>query len=245
MKHVWSTLLGVTLGAVPATYLLTQSSTAVAPAKSTDLGSENYRDAEDAARLAAMEARMEKLQARLDGTEGTMPGSNHVNAGGRSRAKPTLTPDAAIAIESEPDTIAKQARDLEVLPQERIAQDQAYQQQTTVTLAGQLASEEYDSDWAGNFQADLDQGLKSDSFTGTHLSDVECKSSLCRVTLAHDNSETEDQFFEHMLELPVMANTQAYYQRENNGDGSTSLVLYVAREGQTLPLPRREANASN
>ena len=245
MKHVWSILLGVTLGAVPVTYLLTQSSTAVAPTKSTDLGSENYSDAEDAARLAAMEARLEKLQARLDWTEGTMPGSNHVNAGERSRAKPTLTPDTAIAIESVPDAIAKQARDLEVLHQERIAQDQAYQQQTNVALAGQLVSEEYDSDWAGNFQADLNQGLKSDSFKGTHLSDVECKSSLCRITLAHDNSETEEQFFEHMLELPVMANTQAYYQRESNGDGSASLVLYVAREGKKLPLPQREAKVSN
>ena len=245
MKHVWSTLLGITLGAVPITYLLTQSSTAVAPTPLTDLNIANNGAAEDITHLTDMEARLEKLQARLDQAEGAISKSKHVNPGENGGTPQALSPNTVKADTSEQDTTEAARPEINAMSEEWVAQDKSYQQQTAAALAGQLASEEYDTGWAGNFQAELDQGLKAESFAGTRLSDVECKSSLCRVTLAHDNSETEEQFFEHMLELPIMSNTQAYYQREGNDDGSSSLILYIAREGRSLPLPQRTVKASN
>lgn len=240
MKHVWSILIVVTLIAVLVGYLLTQPSAVVASAQPTEVGLADVRNAENDARLADMEVRLEKLQARLDQTEEAQSGSASINSVDRGNARQAISPSTAKDDASERNAMAALRPAQNGKAGEGIAQDQAYQRQTAAALEVQLAGEEFDPDWAVNFQVELTQGLKSDSFAGTNHTDVECKSSLCRVTLAHDNTESEERFFEHMLELPILSNTEAYFQREINNDGSTSLVLYVAREGQTLPLPRHE-----
>lgn len=238
-------LIGITLAVAAATYVLIQPPALVADLASAGAGSDDNRDAENAARIAEMEERLKQLQSRIGRSEDTLTATDYV----RNERQQTTQPHPAV--EAAQPELPDRARAPAAPPQpnmpteERIAQEQVYEQQSVAALAGRLAGEEVDTDWAGNFQAALDQGLKSESFAGTRLSEVECKSSLCRVTLAHDSAETEEQFLENMLDLPVMSNTQAFYKREGNSDGSASLVLYIAREGQSLPLPRRDVNALN
>ena len=192
-----------------------------------------------------MEERIKELQTRIGRSEHTLAKTDHDQSGRQQATQPHSAVDAPQPELSDRARTAAAPPPPDMPIEERMAQDQVYEQQSVAALASRLAGEEVDTDWAGNFQAALDNGLKSESFAGTRLSDVECKSSLCRVTLAHDNAETEELFLENMLDLPVMSNTQAFYKREGNSDGSASLVLYIAREGQSLPLPRRDVNALN
>lgn len=189
--------------------------------------------AEREAQLRALQEQVAALQQRVADAEASM-----------MRSAPT--PSVGAAVNSAPSTddtpsSAPAPTAPPLAADERAATANVMREKTLATLENKLADEELDAGWAGNFQAQLEQGLQSESFNGTRLSAVTCKRSLCRVTLAHDNVDMQEQFFEHMLELPVMANTQAYYQREDHPDGSTSLILYIAREGQALPLPPPDA----
>lgn len=189
--------------------------------------------AEREAQLRALQEQVAALQQRVADAEASM-----------MRSAPTPSVGAAVKAAPSTDDSPASAPAPTALPQaaeERAITTNVMREKTLATLENKLADEQLDAGWAGNFQAQLEQGLQSESFNGTRLSAVTCKSSLCRVTLTHDNVDMQEQFFEHMLELPVMANTQAYYQRKDHPDGSTSLVLYIAREGQTLPLPPPDA----
>ena len=245
MNHGKIMLIGVTLAVAVVSYVLMQPPALIAEPAAARAESDDNRVAENAARIAEMEERLKELQTRIGRSEDSLAKTDFVHSDRQQSTQPH--PEVGAAQPELPDRARTPATPSQPdMPlEERIAQDQVYEQQSVAALAGRLAGEEVDTDWAGNFQAALDQGLKSESFAGTRLSDVECKSSLCRVTLAHDNAETEEQFLENMLDLPVMSNTQAFYKREANGDGSASLVLYIAREGQSLPLPRRNVNAMN
>lgn len=189
--------------------------------------------AEREAQLRALQEQVAALQQRVADAEASMA---------RSAARPRVgaAMNAAPSTDDTPSSAPTPAAPPRAA-EEHATNANAMREKTLATLENKLADEELDAGWAGNFQAQLEQGLQSESFTGTQLSAVTCKRSLCRVTLTHDNVDMQEQFFEHMLELPVMANTQAYYQREDHPDGSTSLVLYIAREGQTLPLPPSDA----
>lgn len=235
MKNAAITVTGIAVAVlVLVAYRSAQNDpTATLASSSASATSDADATARDA-QLRNLQEQVAALQKRLADAEASMvhtapaPGGNE-----RANTTPPITDDTA---QPAPTPSAQPMTE-----EERADAAKAMRENTLATLETQLAGEELDAGWAGNFQTQLEQGLKSESFAGTRLSAVTCKSSLCRVTLAHDNADMQEQFFEHMLELPVMANTQAYYQREDHPDGSTSLVLYIAREGQTLPLPRLDA----
>lgn len=201
-------------------------------------------DNEQSARLLELEERIGEMQQRLDAAERRAASAklSDRRASGEDDDAQRATASVQFAdVSAQPAAPTVRAASSS---EEQEAADRGHREQTVAQLEEQLAVEDYDSGWAGNFQANLDQGLKSQAFLGTRLTGVECKSSLCRVTLGHDNVDSEEQFFEHVLELPMMANTQAYYTRESGPDGSSALVMYVARQGQALGLPKRSAMSS-
>lgn len=234
MRPMWGALIGAALVTLPVLYFVTrpsQEQLQVAPNHSDDM-----RDS----RIAELEATLHEVRARLDRTEAVAPQGGRPGSGSPASSAKTAHGEQASSVNKPAAAMEEQQR-AKLTPEEQAAQDNAYQLEAAAALEGRMAGEDYDTVWASNFQSDLQRGLMAESFTGTRLLGVQCKSSLCRVALDHDDPDTEAQFFEHILELPVMANTQAYYQRENNADGSTSLVMYIAREGQSLPLPQRQA----
>ena len=241
MKYGSSILVGVVVLASAAFAVLQHevlAPPAVALAAPVDVA-----DGEQATRLRQLEQRIGELQQRLNSAERRAAAElvDYRASDERNDAQRAAAPAQSADVSEQPPVPHARAG---LAPEERAAADRAYREQVVTHLENQLVTEDYDSGWAGNFQADLDQGLKSQSFSGTRLTGVECKSSLCRVTLGHDNVESEEQFFEHVLELPMMANTQAYYTRESGADGSSALVLYVAREGQALGLPKHTGTSA-
>lgn len=231
--------IAVALGAVVIVSLIVDQDTPAPAAQNVDLPSATKHETAtlDSARVAALERRIDELQNRVNLAE-TAASAQEVSSGPQQQAASEAQSAQPEAMEQRPETPERRA---ETALRDQEEQDRIYQQQTIAALDEQLATEEYDTDWDSNVKAELDQNLKLDSFNGTRVSNVECKSTLCRVALTHTNAEAETLFFENLGNLPMMKNTRAYYQRETNADGSTSMVLYVAREGKSLPLAKAHA----
>lgn len=244
MRNLWSGCLGAAVVAVPAMYFLLQNDS---PTSLAEQPVEPVRgleqNADQAVRILELEARLSDMQTRMERAEAAAIGM--VQRAAQNQPQHSENDSAPLpneAVRSEQKSNTGSASDHSATsPEQQVLADQSYQQQVVSALENQLADEPHDAEWAGNFQSELEQGLTAESFSVTRLTNVDCKTSVCRVTLGHDSQEHEDQFFEHVLELPIMANTQAYYTRVPNPDGSSSMVMYIAREGKTLSLPARGA----
>lgn len=247
MRNLWSACLGAAVVAIPATYFLLQndSPTSSIAEQQVEPARVAEQNVDQAARMLELETRLSDMQARLDRADAAGTTARQAAQTQSPHAVNETSPlpsdvhsmEQKSNIEAAADDFAASREQLEIA-------DKNYQQRAVAALENKLADEQHDAEWAGNFQSGLEQGLAAESFKVTRLTNVDCKTSVCRVTLGHDSQEHEEQFFEHVLELPVMANTQAYYTRVPNADGSSSTVMYIAREGQSLPLPTRSGQNS-
>lgn len=243
MNYRWKWIAAASIGAVGIAAIMANTEKAVPASQNVDVQRPNVDDigAAETARLVALESRIAALQERVSVAESAITARPF---GSTPQEQLTRSAEVGTSAATEGQRTTPNDREAAAALRSQEEQDKVSQQQTVAALETQLAIEDYDGGWDTNIQAELDQSLKLDSFDGTRLSGVQCKTTLCRVALAYDNVEAEMQFFENLDHLPIMRNTQAYYQRESNADGSVSLVMYVAREGKLLPLTEG-ARASN
>lgn len=103
-------------------------------------------------------------------------------------------------------------------------------------LEERLAGEPLDAAWAGDAETEFAQGLETSGLTGTSLVSASCRSTLCRVTLTHRSPDDEDAFMAQLPNLPGANDTEMFYSRDENPDGTVSMVLYIARQGLGLNL---------
>ena len=103
-------------------------------------------------------------------------------------------------------------------------------------LDQQVRTERVDPRWSGPATAQIQALFAGDKLAGSTLRDATCQTTLCRIEVDHRDALALDRF---LGELPTRLgwNTDSYAQTVTHEDGSTTLVLYLSRDGYPLPQP--------
>jgi hypothetical protein len=106
----------------------------------------------------------------------------------------------------------------------------------TALLAKAFAAEPVDAAWAAPLEARLRAAFDKAHPAGTELNGLACRSSLCRVEVAHVDATAQWRFAAAMGPLGLFSNDgrRGAVAHGGEGDALTS-VYFIAREGQELP----------
>ena len=189
----------------------------------------------DSADLDALQNRLQSLEAQLANTRGR-----------ETERGLDTSPDARLAREKSKDMQAKPAL-TEPTPGASVpgaghqgkpedAQSAAERRQREAgVLENALANEVLDVAATNTFTQSLKESLVRDEFAGTQIVNAECRASLCRVVVLHNSSDDMEKFLGSIQDLEAFSDSEAYWQQRPNADGSSSMTLFVARQGHQLP----------
>ncbi|WP_019605531.1 hypothetical protein [Teredinibacter turnerae] len=105
----------------------------------------------------------------------------------------------------------------------------------------QFYSEDVDLEWADSMSNNLSETLRELPGVNGALSYVECQTSLCRLDVNLDKTETEAFILAFTAQV-ARQGTQSQTFISDNGTSSNQLKIYLSRTGTTLPShqPRLE-----
>ena len=99
-----------------------------------------------------------------------------------------------------------------------------------------LAAQQIDVAASNTFAEGLKQAFGGqEALAGNQLLDAQCRATLCRIAVLQRSDDDVELFLGSVGSLPGFENTETYWQRELNADGSSVMTMYVARQGQELP----------
>ena len=99
-----------------------------------------------------------------------------------------------------------------------------------------LSAQQIDVAASNTFAEGLKQAFGAqEELAGNQLIDAQCRATLCRIAVLQRSDDDVDSFLGSSGSLPGFENTETYWQRELNADGSSVMTMYVARQGQKLP----------
>jgi hypothetical protein len=99
-----------------------------------------------------------------------------------------------------------------------------------------LAAEQIDVAASNTFAQGLTQAFGgAPELAGNQLVNAHCRATLCRLAVLQRSDEDMESFLGNVGSLPGLENTETYWQREINADGSSVMTMYVARKGHKLP----------
>ena len=102
--------------------------------------------------------------------------------------------------------------------------------------AGEAALQQESADGIWSIQAAeaLREALANEALSGTTVQDIDCRSTLCRLQVMHDNRE-QQALFEHDFRFKVgQLLPRMMMHSEEQTDGTISVTIYLAREGHEL-----------
>lgn len=94
--------------------------------------------------------------------------------------------------------------------------------------------EREDSDWSRETEGQIVHILESTALEDSDLMLVDCRSTLCRLEVSHDDDEAQLQFLD-TLPLTAPFDAEGFYERIDDGDGFSRTVVYLARVDHQLP----------
>jgi hypothetical protein len=104
-----------------------------------------------------------------------------------------------------------------------------------------LSAEGIDVAATNTFSQGLTQAMSGNpELAGSQLVDAQCRVSLCRIAVLQHSDDDVDAFLGSVGSIPGL-DTDTYWQRQVNADGSSVMTMYVARPGHKLPdyqMPR-------
>ncbi|MGQ0657952.1 MAG: hypothetical protein ACT4NU_07655 [Chromatiales bacterium] len=141
--------------------------------------------------------------------------------------------------EREPDD------EYENLDPEWAAEQELEREQTIVEarmqdLDAQLESEQPDVAWASHAGTTLWQALAGQDLAGTTVAGLDCRATLCRLDLNHEDEASRDRFLQITLDRRIrpaitdMLDAMTLHPVQNS-DGSIATVIFWARAGHRLP----------
>lgn len=106
-------------------------------------------------------------------------------------------------------------------------------------------SEATDRGWAVGAERFLNATLEAASIEGVTVDAVECRSTLCRVSVRHSGLEEETEFIQKLVYAPTKWRGAFMFVREATEAGEADdepgtdaqLVVYLTREGTPIPEP--------
>ena len=119
--------------------------------------------------------------------------------------------------------------------QERERQERQRIEQIVSHLDDALHSEPDDGGWATQMEVGLAENFDADDWHGNTLAEANCRATLCRIVVAHEDLGAADAFVARMGTLQSFANTEGFYQKVTLTDGTSATVVYIARQGYRLP----------
>lgn len=103
-----------------------------------------------------------------------------------------------------------------------------------------LQQERVDRQWSSMANTEIENVLLNDELGDLSVNDIECRTTLCRIEIVHENSSSMTLFdvllpqkLAHLLPKSVMSHIQLE-------DGSTKTVIYLSRDGYELPQPDQQ-----
>ena len=119
--------------------------------------------------------------------------------------------------------------------QEREVQERQRIEQIVSHLDDSFHREPFDNGWAAPIEASVAKDFGAEDWKGNALTEVRCRSTLCRMVVAHEDLGAADSFVTRMGTLQAFADTEGFYQQVTLEDGTSATVLYIARQGYRLP----------
>ncbi|MEH6515087.1 MAG: hypothetical protein V7742_00285 [Halioglobus sp.] len=101
-----------------------------------------------------------------------------------------------------------------------------------------FSQEPVDYVWASDATLKLGEVFQSPALDKLEISDVDCRSTLCRVDIFFDEISfaEEADYDNHMLmELTSAFRGGVNMRRARNSDGSLSMVAYTVKDGHEIP----------
>jgi hypothetical protein len=112
--------------------------------------------------------------------------------------------------------------------------EQAVVQQRVAVIESELASQATDPLWSPEAVEHVRKVFSNESFDGDTLLDVVCATTFCRLEVTHADEDSRGQFMDQIF--PTLRwQTEGYSHTIDNHDGSYNSVLYLSREGYSLP----------
>jgi hypothetical protein len=189
------------------------------------------RDAEDI-RVSTLQRRLETLEGRVAMSEALSGGPSTVAL--RDQGTPSATRDQAEELQSlRAAAMPGEQAALPFMDPNAAAERRRYE---AGVIEQTLATQQIDVSASNSFAVDLTHAFGEEpELAGNQLLDAECRATLCRIAVLQRSDEDVDLFLGHVGTLPGFDNTETYWQRQLNADGSSVMTMYVARQGQKLP----------
>lgn len=97
-----------------------------------------------------------------------------------------------------------------------------------IRLDEQMMAEDIDPEWARNFESQIVDVLMSDKYKDTHLLQVSCRSTICKIEMAHKDEKERNRVEDALpFQLPDHDRTDIYHSQGE--EGTLMSVLYVTR----------------
>jgi len=186
--------------------------------------------------LATLRRRIDALETQLGATQtARRPSSSIESIEAISRS--------AKSLEQSPTSPDAASLEHVVVPLvEDAATAAARRQYEAGVLEQTLSTEQIDGSTSATFTADLEQALDAEvELAGYQLVDAQCRVTLCRFAVLNRSGDDAESLLGHLGSIPGLGNTEIYWQRHPNADGSSLMTLYAAREGHKLPDYRADA----
>lgn len=131
----------------------------------------------------------------------------------------------------------------------RAAREELEQQEEAHTLAlqnaleAQFFGEDLDPQWARQTQESISRDFLGGGFSGSQLTELQCQSNLCRMQVHSTDGKAHERMIMGYTNIDAFANSQVFWSRDDQPDGSSLTTLYLMREGSTVPAVEQLAKS--
>jgi len=149
-----------------------------------------------------------------------------------ARLQNTAAPSAStetVALPVQPPREALTPADRE----RRIEEDRARSRERMEFLATALDREPRDRAWGSQMESRVTNAVSPVAFPGTHVESTDCRSTLCRVVLSHDDANAAAAIGTFPMSVPDFA--EGVLTASNDAKGRPLTIGYFARTGHKLP----------
>jgi hypothetical protein len=124
-------------------------------------------------------------------------------------------------------------------PEDRSQRNQEYWEKQRQHLEGMFTAETRDRGWASGTEVTLTNKIQPLLPQQSTLQELRCASTFCRVQFSHQDSEAYRTFLKTVFPPGnAVSRTEITISNRPQPDGSQKTTVFIAREGQALPIDR-------
>lgn len=125
--------------------------------------------------------------------------------------------------------------EINALVEAQQAQQQERMRQRMDAIAASFRLESVDRGWSADTAELIQTALASDELNDVGRIESECRSTLCRLDVAHEDPARMEEFIWVFTDMVADSLPQMTMEQVHHDDGSIDSILYLVREGHSLP----------